>query len=189
VASPGRTFTGQVVVGESVDTVTQTLARGLSSRAGYSMTMAGNRSLLLQRRYPPTWTIVVATIFAILTVLTFWLIGPLFLFGLLVLLVRQTETLSINVSEARDGTEVRTSGIATEELIASVQSILAALDLQPASPSSRALPDRLPDPNGVNSDDYKTCPKCAERIRGAARVCRYCGHRFADLEGKRDSVQ
>jgi hypothetical protein len=27
--------------------------------------------------------------------------------------------------------------------------------------------------------DEKTCPKCAEQVRAAALVCRYCGHSFA----------
>lgn len=29
-----------------------------------------------------------------------------------------------------------------------------------------------------SSDDVKTCPDCAETVKAAARVCRYCGYRF-----------
>ena len=28
-------------------------------------------------------------------------------------------------------------------------------------------------------DPLKVCPECAERVKAAARVCRFCGHRFA----------
>lgn len=40
------------------------------------------------------------------------------------------------------------------------------------------------------SVEYKTCPKCAEQIRLAAVVCRFCGHQFseADMAAIRDSV-
>ena len=30
---------------------------------------------------------------------------------------------------------------------------------------------------GLGTQD-KTCPDCAETVKGAARVCRYCGYRF-----------
>lgn len=28
------------------------------------------------------------------------------------------------------------------------------------------------------STDSKTCPDCAEHVKAAARICRFCGHRF-----------
>ena len=30
----------------------------------------------------------------------------------------------------------------------------------------------------VDAPDTKTCPRCAEDVKGAALVCRYCGHEF-----------
>lgn len=31
----------------------------------------------------------------------------------------------------------------------------------------------------VATTDEKTCPQCAEKVKAAAKVCRYCGHTFA----------
>src|SRR5262245_6143047 len=31
------------------------------------------------------------------------------------------------------------------------------------------------------TDPEKTCPMCAERIKEAALVCRFCGHKFDDV--------
>jgi len=37
---------------------------------------------------------------------------------------------------------------------------------------------RLDGGRTLNEDGTKTCPDCAERVQGAALVCRFCGHRF-----------
>lgn len=28
-------------------------------------------------------------------------------------------------------------------------------------------------------DSLKSCPQCAEKVKAAAKVCRFCGHQFA----------
>ncbi len=40
----------------------------------------------------------------------------------------------------------------------------------------------------MNQDD-KTCPRCAETIKSAAVVCRYCGHEFDKAVGKPSDEQ
>ena len=33
----------------------------------------------------------------------------------------------------------------------------------------------------VDLPSFKTCPDCAEEVRGAARKCRFCGYMFLDV--------
>jgi hypothetical protein len=46
--------------------------------------------------------------------------------------------------------------------------------------SRRSNTRRRPAATVATPSDSKTCPDCAEEVKSAARVCPFCGHRFAE---------
>lgn len=52
---------------------------------------------------------------------------------------------------------------------------------QSASTASHGQPGETGQPAGAGLPETKTCPRCAEEVRAAARVCRFCGHEFDQL--------
>jgi ribosomal protein L37AE/L43A len=51
---------------------------------------------------------------------------------------------------------------------------------EPENAHASPRPGRVPPPEPeTHEDGTKTCPECAERVQGAALVCRFCGYRFA----------
>jgi hypothetical protein len=61
--------------------------------------------------------------------------------------------------------------------LALVAGILLAVVVGPTIPY---LIYRLGGPTPAGDSGSKDCPECAETVRAGARVCRFCGHRFAD---------
>ena len=49
--------------------------------------------------------------------------------------------------------------------------------------------ERLKDEERRAAALVKTCPRCAEQIKAAARVCLYCGHEFAEPDATAPSVR
>ena len=136
----GQNFNQSIFVNEDRDSISQKLISGVNGISDYTITTAGVGSLVLSRKYRPTWAIVVSVL------------GLLFfLIGVLGLLYTVTEVLTITLATERGGT--------------------------------RSFP-ALPVTSGRKNDqdvalaDSKTCPTCAELVKVAANICRFCGHQF-----------
>lgn len=91
----------------------QSFVTAAAGTNGYTLNTAGPNALILTRKFLPTWAIVVAIIGAFF-----------FLLGLLFLLVRTTETLTVTLGEADGGTRVTISGLATPEMMARLNAVI-----------------------------------------------------------------
>jgi Uncharacterised protein family UPF0547 len=160
MAAAGQNFNKTITVAETPDAVSQALIAAGSGVSGYTLTTAGTGSIVFTRKYTPTWAVVVGVIGLIL-----------FLVGLIALLYKNTETLTITLTPVEGGARVVISGVATHELITRISSALSAM------PALAATAETV---EPAAASDTKTCPACAETVKAAARVCRFCGHQFED---------
>ena len=113
---PGGVFNQTVVVVEKPDALMQRFVSATAGTSGYTMNSVGPNTLILTRKYWPTWVIVVAVIGALL-----------FLIGLLALLIRNTETLTVTLTEVPEGTRVNITGVATPDMIARFHGVLSGV--------------------------------------------------------------
>src|SRR5207302_6764775 len=98
MAAAGQNVNDTLHVAETPEVVSQAVIASVSNVPGYTVTTAGAGSVVLTRRFLPTWAIVVAIIGLLL-----------FLLGLLALLVRNTETVVVTLVEEPGGTRVTIS--------------------------------------------------------------------------------
>lgn len=157
--SSGQPFNQTVVMQTSPE---ETIQRLLGSTAGtrdHTFNMAGPNSLVITRRYIPTWAVIAAVVGFLL-----------FLIGLLALLYRATEVLTITAMEVPGGTRVTLNGMATPELVAHLNAVFQA-DQQVASGGSESsgAPSALP---ALSSG--KTCPN-GHPLQGDEAFCGECG--------------
>jgi hypothetical protein len=117
MAKAGNNYSTMLSTAASPDEVTQSVLSGLNGAAGYSMNMAGANTVMLTRRFNPSWVIWVCVIF--------------FPIGLFALLCKETESLTVNVAKADHGAKVIVSGTATPELASRLHSIVTALETHP----------------------------------------------------------
>ena len=122
MASPGGVFNHTVVVAEKPEPLMQRFVSATAGTRGYTMNSAGTNSLVLTRKYTPTWAIVVAVIGIIV-----------FLIGLLALLVKNTESLTVTLTEVPEGTRVNITGVATPDMISRFHGVLSAVSTATAA--------------------------------------------------------
>lgn len=97
----------------TTDTVLESARTQLGFLPGYTVAWGGPTSMVITRRYTPTWAIVVACVGIFF-----------FLIGLLALLVKNTETLTLTAAPERDGvTRLHVYGTADQLLLARLRQL------------------------------------------------------------------
>jgi hypothetical protein len=129
MTTSGVPYLQTVQTQSSPDEVMQAFVIGTAGVGGYTVNQAGPGTLILTRRYWPVWVLVVAVLGALF-----------FLIGLLVLLYRETETLTVTVRPAPGGSEVHLSGTVSPDMSMRLSALLSHLSGQPVFPSVPAYP-------------------------------------------------
>jgi len=134
----------------------------------YTVTLAGPNTLVLTRRYLPSWAVIVGVLGLLL-----------FLIGLLAFLIRSTETLTITFTPVEGGTRVDVSGLVSQEMDVRLTAVLGGASI-PAPEAKTLLPEGGDTPSFDRESPtaamrmYRSCPRCKEQMRRDASVCPHC---------------
>lgn len=113
-SAPGQSYMQTAEVDGTPEEVVQRFVRVVVGMPGYSFNAAEPNSLVVSRRYVPTWAIVVAVVGFLF----------IFVFALPALLVKNTETLTITATSTDTGSKVQINGVAKPELVARLNTVI-----------------------------------------------------------------
>jgi hypothetical protein len=158
----GENFDQTHLVATRPEAVSRALVESASGVPRYKLDTPEPGTIVLTRRYRPTWTIIVA-------VVGFFL----FFLGPLALLYKRTETLTISLTGIEGGTQVSITGAASPEMLMRIAVAVRAMPVLDEETAANLVGRAEPEAT-------KTCPMCAETVKAAAKLCRFCGHEFAE---------
>jgi hypothetical protein len=129
--SSGQDYSARWTVEVPPDVVIQQITNAAATADGYSFQPSGPTSVVLTRKYWPMWLIIVVIVGTLLC-----------LIGLLGLLYKETETLSVSASEEDGATVVNISGKGSTELIGRLNALLGSMPgaKQTVAPMPSAYP-------------------------------------------------
>jgi hypothetical protein len=113
VPATGQSFIQTAIVNEPPDVVIQQVLNAIAGTPDFQFNAAGPNTLVVTRRYTPTWAVVIGVVGLLL-----------FLIGLLAFLVKVTETLTITASATDEGTRVSVNGVTSAEIVARINAVL-----------------------------------------------------------------
>ncbi len=146
--STGQPYNTRWIVETPPEAVVQQVTNTITYCDGYSFQPTAPNSVTLIRKYWPVWVIVVAVAGALLCLL-----------GLLALLYKETETLTVTASETPEGTQVDVSGVGSTEAIGRLNALLSGLPgAHQATPPVAAYAPPAPLPGAVATASAPTPP-------------------------------
>jgi hypothetical protein len=153
--STGQPYNTQWTVQAPPETVIQQVTNAAAGCDGYSFQPSAANSVVLTRKYWPVWVIVVAVAGALLCLL-----------GLLALLYKETETLTVTATEDPDGTRVDITGTGSTEAVGRINAVLSNLPgaHQSPAPAYAAAP---PPPGAVGAVPAPPTPPPPPRAVGS----------------------
>ena len=117
----GQPYDQTIVLAEEPEALMRSFVAAAKGTVDYSIETAGPTTLVLTRKYLPTWALVVAIVGALV-----------FLLGLLALFVKNTEILTVSLAEVDAGTRVTMAGVATPDMIARLNGVVGEAEPVPA---------------------------------------------------------
>jgi zinc-ribbon domain len=158
----GQNFHETLLVNGQVEEVFQSVLASFNGTTGYQVNGVSPSSIVLTRKFRPTWVWVVAVI------------GFFFFFiGLLVLFYTETETVTVTLTAEKNKTQITIGGVGTPEILTLLTSSVSKFQRA----SQAKAPSELSSTSTSKVTKGKFCSDCGVKLETGVKFCPECGAR------------